>query len=293
VASELKVPGFAGGDYRGMLEKHPEIEAVFIATPDDDHLGPLEAAVAAGVQVCMEKPLAVDVGEAHEMVRLVREAGLMMMMCHTLRFDPRYVAMREAVVRGEIGPVSHIYARRNVPSDRVTRTRGRVNVAFWVGVHDIDMMHWVTGGRVVSVVSKKAEGFHSQAFGVEDCMLSLLTFENGIVASLENSWVCTPVVGRPMAAQFEVRGPAGIIDVATHEQGVGIYKGDVAVYPDTQYAPVLHGRITGVYRDQIAHFIECVASGAEPVVTGEDGLAAVVVADALNRSVAEGREITL
>lgn len=293
VAAELKVPGYARKKYSKMFEEHPEIEVVIVATPDNDHLEPLKACIEAGAQICLEKPLAVDIGEAEQMVRLTRESNTTLMMCHTLRFDPRYVSMREAVEQGEIGPVTHIYARRNIPASRVRRVGGRVNSAFWIGVHDIDMMHWVTDSHVVFVTAQKAEGVLSEDLGVEDCILSLLSFENGVVASLENSWVSPLVEGRPMSAQFEVRGPGGVIEVTAHEQGIGIYQEGKSIHPDTVYSPTLHGRITGVYRDQIAHFIECVATGMEPVVTVEDGFRAVIVADALTRSAAEGRMICL
>ena len=293
LANALEVPGYPDKDYESLFNNHPELDAVIIASPDTEHYKSLCSAVAAGVHVCMEKPLTIDVNEAKEMVDLVEKSGLIMMMCHSLRFDPRYVAMHEAVARGDIGKLIHIYARRNIDKSVVERMGGRVNIAYWVGVHDIDMMLWLTKSEVTSVSVRAGSGVLTDEFGVEDCMLSTITFSNGVVAVLENAWATAPVMGRPMSAQFEVRGTGGVIDIAAHEQGIGIYTPDKAIYPDTIYAPDIHGRITGVYRDQLEHFFECVLDKKTPIVTGMDGVRAVAVADAMTRSLEKDCQIKL
>lgn len=79
-----------------------------------------------------------------------------------------------------------------------------------------------------------------------------------------------------------------------HENGVGIYpSGSEADYPDTGYSPVIHGEQDGIFRRLFRHFVGVIQEHMPPVVTGRDGLAAIRVAAAINRSLAEGREVML
>ncbi len=252
-------------------------------------LEPVLAALEAGMHVCVEKPLATTVAEGEQMVARAREAGRLLMVGHTLRFQPQFIAMREAVAKGQIGRVLHFFARRNNPSSVRDRLGGRVSVAFFLGVHDIDAMLWAAQQPVIQVFAKAVPGPQ----GVDDTILSILTFADGSLGLLENSWGMPEVMGRLRRFQFDVIGTHGVIEVYAHEQGIGIYTAHGATFPNTLWLPEIHGRLGGVYRDQVAHFVDCVARGRTPACTGEEGLQAVRVAAAIMRSLQEGREVTL
>ena len=130
LATRLGVHGYIGPDFRQMLRQHPDLDGVAVTTPDTDHLEPVMAALEAGMHVCVEKPLATSVVEGEQMVAKAREKGRILMVGHTLRFQPQFIAMRESVRRGEIGRVLHFFARRNNPSAVRDRLRGRVSVTF-------------------------------------------------------------------------------------------------------------------------------------------------------------------
>src|SRR5438093_8747119 len=97
VAARWGVPGYAGGAYRRMLDEHPEIEAVVVATPEWLHLEPALAAIEAGKHLFLEKPMATTVAEAERIVAAANAAGITLLVCHQLRFDPRYALAKEAV----------------------------------------------------------------------------------------------------------------------------------------------------------------------------------------------------
>jgi predicted dehydrogenase len=290
----LNVRGYADGKYAQLLADYPGLDAVVIATPDGEHLAPLKASVDAGCHILIEKPLGVNAREAAEMVAAADAAGRLMMVCHHLRFDPRYYALAKLVHQGTIGKVINVHARRNPAAGSPQRIKGRVPAAYWVGVHDIDLVHWITGQKAVKVFAK-GTGTSLDALGVDDCVVSTITLGDGSLLTIENSWATPRTQGKPKSFLMAVRGTEGVAEVDAYEHGVNVYTATSAPNPDGDvlYFPDLHGRATGVYRDMIDHFIDCVSTGKAPAVSGIDGLAAVRVADAITRSLEIGKEVNV
>jgi predicted dehydrogenase len=290
----LNVQGYADGKYKQLLGEHPGLDAVVIATPDGEHLGPLQASTDAGCHILIEKPLGVNTREAKEMVAAAHAAGKLMMVCHHLRFDPRYYALAKLVREGTIGKVINIHARRNPAAGSPQRIKGRVPAAYWVGVHDIDLVHWITGQRAMKVFAR-GTGTSLSALGVDDCVVSTITLADGSLFTIENSWATPRTQGKPKSFLMAVRGTEGVAEVDAYEHGVNVYTATGAPNPDGEvlYFPDLHGRATGVYRDMMDHFIDCVSTGRTPAVTGTDGLAAVRVADAITHSLETGNEVNV
>ncbi len=277
-------PGiFAGGDVAGMLRAHPKVDAVFICTPEAAHGEPARLAAAAGKHLFIEKPLATTMADGRAIAAAVSGAGVKCMVGFSLRFDPRYAAAHDAVARGDIGQVVHMYARRNSPLFILKRIGGREGGTHWVGSHDLDLMLWIKGCGVTSVFSRHA-GPGSAAFPVEQAITSSLRFEDGSIAVLENVWGTVGYPGRHDRIEFQANGTLGSVEVHPVETGLGIFREGTAAYPDTVYMPVVQGRITGVYRDEVDYFIDLVRGVRGPFCTVEDGLRALAVAEAIERS---------
>jgi len=94
-------------------------------------------------------------------------------------------------------------------------------------------------------------------------------------------------------AKFEAVGTEGTIFVDGSGRAVGIYRADESEYPDVMYAPEVCGRYTGILRDEITHFVQCVQQDRAPAVTGQDGKAAVEVACAIAESVGKQQPVYL
>ena len=288
MADAHQVPGYAQSDYAAMLAAHPEIEAVIVAASEWAHVEPVLAALAAGKHVLVEKPMAIDPADAATMVARANQAGVQLMVCHTLRFDLRFAAMRQAVATGAVGEVLHLYARRNAPQAAVERVLGRIPLAYWLAPHDIDMMLWTTGSPVTKVMAYSRAGGKTR----EDFIIAILTFANGAIGVLESSWGTPAVSGRLQSELFTVRGTAGAAEVLGHENGVAVYRtGTPPEYPDTGYAPVLHDQQEGTFRRLLHHFAGVVRGHWAPVMTSADGLAVIRVAAAIDQSLQAGREV--
>ena len=286
----MAVGVFPGGDAEAMLRRHPEIDAVFICTPEDGHAEAACLAANAGKHLFIEKPLATTIEDGKAIAAAVRGAGVKCMVGFCLRFDPRYSGAKDAVSRGEIGPVVHLYARRNSPLFILKRIGGRASGTNWVGSHDIDIMLWINESPVKSVFARDA-GTASAEFPVEQAITSSLRFEDGSVAVLENVWGTVAYPGRHDRIEFQVNGARGTIEIHPVETGLGVFREGSAAYPDTVYMPLLQGKIAGVYREEVEYFIELVRGVRAPFSTVEDGLKALVVSDAIERSRRGKREV--
>ena len=122
--------------------------------------------------------------------------------------------------------------------------------------------------------------------GVQTCALP-------IFASLEVSWILPESFSGQLDAQFEAVGTEGTLHVDGSGQAVKIHLADGSACPDTMYAPEMRGRYTGILRDEISHFVECVRQDKTPAVTGQDGKAAVEVACAIAESIEKQQPVYL
>ena len=290
MAAHYGVPAYTQSDYGAMLAAHPEIEAVIVAASEWAHVAPVLTSLAAGKHVLVEKPMAIDPADAATMVAQAKQAGVQLMVCHTLRFDLRFAAMRQAVATGAVGEVLHLYARRNAPQMAVERVLGRIPLAYWLAPHDIDMMLWTTGSPVTKVMAYSRAGGKTR----EDFIIAVLTFANGAIGVLESSWGTPAVSGRLQSELFTVRGTGGAAEVLGYENGVAVYRtGNPPEYPDTGYAPVLHDQQEGTFRRLLHHFAGVVRGQWAPVMTSADGLAVIRVAAAIDQSLRDGREVAV
>lgn len=270
-------------DYRELLDVDG-IDAVIVATSDQNHRDPCVEAASRRKHFMVEKPLATTEEDARAIVDAVDRSGVVAMVGHTLRFDPRYVIAYDAIRSGRVGKPAHIYARRSGPVTPIgRRLRGRTSVAFFLGSHDIDVMHWFTGARVQTVYSLATRNL-LQDLGVDDTIIALLEFNNGTIATLEVSWALPDCPGPRVAPSFEVFGTRGMVRILAYEQGLALYSEDGVETPNLIYESQVYGRKFGIYTAEIKHFIDCVVTHTKPVVSVDEGLRAVEVVCAIHRS---------
>ena len=120
---------------------------------------------------------------------------------------------------------------------------------------------------------------------IADSYLALIKYQNGTIASLEVSWILPRSFSKRLDAGFEAMGTGGAIFVDGSGQAVEVYRNDDSECPDVMYAPEVYGRHTGILRDEIMHFVECVQKDKTPAVTGQDGKGAVEIVCAIAESI--------
>jgi predicted dehydrogenase len=151
-------------------------------------------------------------------------------------------------------------------------------------------MLWITGCRAAKVFAKGR--IHTlNDLGVHDVIFSTMTFEDGTIAVLENSWGVPDTPGRPKAKAFQVRGSKGLVEVDGYEQGVTIYTSNTVRNPNTSWMAKVHGLHTGVYNNQAKYFARALSLGKDDMDTARHNLQAMQVQEAIQRSLDEGVEV--
>lgn len=203
--------------YMDMLAQHPEIELVAIATESGKHAAIALDCIAAGKNLVIEKPIAMSMGEAEEIIRKADEANVKVSACHQNRFNVAVRCVREALDKGRFGRLSHgsVHVRWN-------RNKNYYDQASWRGtwaqdggclmnqcIHGIDLLRWLMGGRVVEVFGLTRQRFHGY-LEAEDVGVATLKFEDGSIATIEGT---TNVFPRNLEEVLYLFGETGTVKI--------------------------------------------------------------------------------
>lgn len=181
-------------DYRQMLEDHPEIELVAIATESGKHAEIALDCIDAGKNLIIEKPMAMSIEDAEEIIKRAEEKGVKVSACHQNRFNVAVQKLRAAIEANRFGKLSHgsIHVRWN---------RGKLyyDQAPWRGtweqdggtlmnqcIHGIDLLRWMMGDDVIEVYGITRQRFHDY-LEAEDVGVAVVKFANGAIGTIEGT----------------------------------------------------------------------------------------------------------
>jgi len=257
-----------------------QVEAVSICTPDDAHVEPAVRALTMGKFVLVEKPLAMDVADAETILK-ARRSRHHLMVGHILRFDPRVRKCRNAVREGCLGELWHVEVWRSTTRETARHVAERASVTWFLGVHDADLVRFVTGLDIV-----KVQGWARRIFSPHhDVSYAHLQLTGGVVGSMYNSWALPG--GRPSRALAGLRlvGSAGMLELELGHHDILLSGDQVATFLDSWFWP--ESDILGSYnlRRELESFITSYRGDDDAPVAGEDGLAAVRVIESIERSI--------
>jgi predicted dehydrogenase len=265
-------------------------DAFVVALPDRAHVATSVALLEAGYPILVEKPLA-DTLEGARAIAAAAAAGTgRVLVGHILRFDPRYVEAAATVANGEIGDLLHIRAGRFATRDIGVRMAGTSSVCFYLGIHDVDAVQWISGSAITEVSSVAvAKQLPARGIDSEDAILSVLRLESGAVGQLFNGWTRCEDGPVQIDGRLEAFGTAGTVEIDVRDHGLRLSTTAGYRTPDGLHWPTVNGLIVGDLAAEIAHFAHAVSTGAPFVVPLDAAVRAVAVNDAILRSVASGR----
>jgi UDP-2-acetamido-3-amino-2,3-dideoxy-glucuronate N-acetyltransferase len=260
-----------------------EYDAAVIAAPAARHAELAAAALAAGKDVLVEKPLALAPAEGAEVIRAAREKDAVLMVGHILLFDPAFEALKDMIAAGELGNIKYVTAARA----KLGTVRVEEDAAFSLAAHDVALALWLLEDEPASA---SAVAVDARGAGVADATFLNLMFNRGVTAHVWASWLYPletrrfVVVGdRAMAAVIQEEGGRG--ELTVHRKGA---RGGVGpeVYDDG--STVVEVPKVDLVEAELRHFLACVETRATPRADGRQGLSVVKVLAAAQKSAAAG-----
>lgn len=273
----------------GALAADPEVDVVCVVTAEADHRQPVLAALAAGKDVIVEKPLATTLADADRVIAAADGAGRQLLVGHLLRFEAMYQHLASQIHAGELGEIVSLHTRRNRPAAQVTRYR-RTHPVLETGILDLDVMLWLTRSRVVRVwaVTRTV-----QPGPTPDLVWGTLEFASGAIGVLETSWL-GPAAGIVNDDALSVIGTAGSARLDLSQSPLTIRTDTRVLAPDSVYSPVINGEVAGAFQRQMLAFIQQLRQpGETELVPLADARHGLEVALAVIRSSEEGQAIAI
>jgi len=273
----------------------PAVSAVVVATPAATHKEIVLKALNAGKHVLVEKPLALNVPDAEEILLAAKKNGLVLMAGHTFLFNAAVGYLAEVLKWDQLGKLFYIYAQRL----NLGRVRADVNAWWNLAPHDVSILLHLLGGEEPEKVN--AVGMEYIQPGVEDVVFATLTWPNKVIANIQVSWLDPnkvrrmTFVGSQKMAEFD--------DVADNkitifDHGVDkIRLGGEMDFDDKTFFQLKHrkGDVVSPFiemkeplRAELEHFLDCIENGKTPLTDAKHALSVVRVMSAVEKSYKNG-----
>lgn len=287
-------------DYRSMIQEvKPDL--VSIATESGIHAEIALFCIDHGVHVIIEKPMAMSISDANEIIRHSEEKHVKVSACHQNRFNIAVQEMRHALEAGRFGRLSHgsIHVRWN-------RNQGYYDQAPWRGtwaqdggalmnqcIHGIDLLRWTFGGEIEEVYGQTRQQFHDY-LEAEDVGMAVVKFKNGAIATIEGT---TNVYPKNLEEILYIFGEKGTVKIG----GTSTNNIDVWDFADESEADTknkgLQEETSNVYGNGhtslFADMIDAIQNDRKPYVDAYAGRDALELVLAIYKSQKEGHAVRL
>ena len=161
----------------------PEVDAVIIATPAETHFALALAALQAGKNVFVEKPLATKASEVDELARVAQEKNLVVMVGHTFIYNSAVRFVKKMIDSGDLGEVRYIYSQRL----NLGRIRSDIDALWNFAPHDISIIQYWLGDPAPVSVSRQGMAYMQD--GIDDVVFLNLKYANKVMANIHVSWL--------------------------------------------------------------------------------------------------------
>ena len=287
--------------YKDLVDENRDLDLISIATDSGVHAEIALYCIKNRINVIIEKPIAMSIAEADEIIRLSDELNVKVSACHQNRFNLAVQEMRRALDKGRFGKISHgsINVRWNRNKDYYDQAKWRGTWKSDGGVlmnqciHGIDLLRWMMGDEIEEVYGQIKQQFH-HFLEVEDIGMAVVKFKNGAIGTIEGT---TNVYPKNLEETLYLFGETGTcklggkscnaIEVwefkdkdSNDEEFKKLYEKTVNVYGNG------HGRL-------FANVIDCIKNNKQPLVDARAGKRALELVLAIYKSHKEGRPVKL
>jgi len=286
----LAAPVFA--DTAAMC-KAVQPDAVVVATPDFAHVEPCLAAIDAGANLLIEKPLATTVAEARKIARAADKAGVRAMVAFENHWNPPLAAMKASAEAGELGRLvscnSQLDDRIDVPTE-MNAWLGRSSIGWFLMSHTVALAGWIAGQRPVAVFASAGRGV-LKAAGIDtyDSIHAVIEFDGGMVGSFSSCWVLPRSI--PLIFQFrhEMVGTDGAMRADFTDQM--LHKATATYEHPATIGVSMTGAPVSPPGQMLTQFVGDLLAGNELPCSLEEGLLNVAAISAIHQSIESGKVI--
>ncbi len=268
-----------------------DVDAVAICSPTDTHADLIERAARAKKAIFCEKPIDLDVARVRACLEVVIETGATLMVGFNRRFDPNFAALRKRIAEGAIGVVEIVAITSRDPSPPPLAYIARSGGLFRdMMIHDFDMARFVLGEEPVAV-SAMGSALVDKAIGEAgdiDTAVVIMETKSGKVAQISNSRRATYGYDQ----RVEAHGDKGMLNAANVRETAVEWAGAHGFTSDKALNFFLE-RYEAAYRNELDAFVGAAKAGTKPRPDGEDGLKALLLADAAYRSWKTKQRVTI
>src|SRR5688572_5424970 len=287
-------------DYHELLQI-PEVEAVYIsATPEHTHFPMARQSLMAGKHVFLEKPIAMTLDEADELIRLAKQQNLKFTIGYSQRFNPKYAYVRKCVRDGTIGkPVSALVSR-HITRGLGKKISGRVKLspAAMESTHDLDFLLWcLEPAKPVRVYSQVNYGAMREAGAVDvpDQQWITVTLDSGMSFVVGGGWSLPPGYPNFSTTWIEMIGTEGalLVDDSHKDVVLNTMKSGMQLPLSSMPGEPVDHTNAGAMADETLHFLEAVPLDRPVLVTPEQARAVMEVYIAADLSAERNEPVTL
>ncbi len=286
-ADEFNIPHFCNSVDEMLTQ---EIDAVYISTTNELHHPQAIAVGNSGKHLLCEKPLALTIDQAKEMVELFKENNLVLGTNHHLRNAASHRKIKELVDKGTIGELRAVrifhavYLPENLQTWRLQNPEAGGGITLDITVHNVDCLRFITGRNPLAITSSFQNAGMAKN-NLQDGIMSIVELEGGAQAFLHESFAF-----KYAGNGLEVHGSEGSIfgDSIMSPNPVGEVR-----LSNSEGDKVINLEPENLYHRSVQLFNQAINGEGTPAATGEDGLYSLTVALAAEKSCLEGKKIEL
>jgi scyllo-inositol 2-dehydrogenase (NAD+) len=281
VAAELEIE-HAFGSLEDMLERD-DIDAVVIATPDKFHAQNICMAAAAGKHVLCEKPLALNLADAHAALEAIAKGGVHLQIGFMRHYDPAYLSAKRRIEAGEIGePTIFKSIGRDKDAPPISCYQSQLNGMLFYNntIHDFDLARWLMQDDVVEVQAYATVAIRPELAQYGDIVAGVvnLKYARGAIGNIESFVQC--VYGYDV--RTEIVGSKGSLLIGSLQQTPANLL--TANGGSQTLADHFLTRFEDAYLAEVKDFVQNMLKDRPPRVSGQDGLRALEIAVAAENS---------
>lgn len=246
------------------IVNNPNIDVVYISTtPEQTHYPIARDFLKAGKHVLLEKPIAMELSEADDLISLAQQNKVKFTIGYSQRFNPKIAYAKKSIADGTLGKVVNVMVSRHISRTLGKKVANRVKLspAAMESTHDLDFVFWLLQpAKPVKIYSQGAYGYMKELNGSYDCMWSTVTMDDGTLVVIGGGWNLPPSFPNYCSTWIEITGTEGalILDDTARDHWLNTVSGGQQFPMSTMPGEHVDHVFAGQMGPETIHFLEAV-----------------------------------